>query len=213
MRKWGIAALIAGGVLALAAVIVFGLYLANEQSSQNTTRLDAQREADIRLATAAKTFCISVGFTEIQCDRFARGIVQESKNVTTDELDARLARIDRATVTKLFVGPPGERGPVGPGLKGERGSTGPTGPRGGRGAPGRGLPGARGQRGAQGAEGPRGATGARGPGGTGPPGPRGATGPPGPPGVQGPPGSCPAGSSWKLVGIPSVGQAWVCIAG
>jgi hypothetical protein len=219
LKRWAIPIILACAILGFALSVVFGIYLLNKQRQANTKRLNQERAArmdaeqrrrrvDAQVRFTAYVLCRSGGRTPKECRRIASGVILPP-NLTLDQIEARFAKIAELSVQRIFVkGRPGLSGATGP-----RGPPGPRGlsirgPRGFRGAGGPGGP--RGLRGPQGIQGPMGQ---RGPGGTGPPGPRGATGPPGPPGVQGPPGSCPAGSSWKLVGIPSVGQAWVCIAG
>lgn len=205
-RKWGMAILIVCAVLGFAATIIFGIYLLNKQREQNTQLFAQERRArmaaeerrrhvDTQIRLNAYVLCRSGGRTPKECRRISQGTILPP-NLTLEDIEAHFAKIAEIQVQRIFV-------------KGEPGLTGATGP---RGAPGlRGGRGATGKRGASGQRGPQGQRGANGSNGSN--GARGPVGPPGPTGPMGPAGSCPAGSAWKLVSIPSVGQVYVCKVG
>lgn len=174
---------------------------------ENRLLVERQLEARERDIAQAKfqtyVLCRSGGRTVKQCDAIANGAVLPGNNIQLKKIEAALAKFGEATVTKLFVGPPGNRGSVGAG--GKIGPAGPAGPKGNRGAKGdNGAPGPvgpAGPRGPSGKTGGKGQTGSRGA--TGPPGPQGAAGPAG---AQGPPGPvvCPGLRIITIV-IPSAG--------
>jgi hypothetical protein len=200
LRRWWIPLLLACAILAFGFSLAFGIVLLNRQRQENTQRLVRERAArmdaeehrranDAQLRFTTYVLCRSGGRTPKECNRISKGTILPP-NLTLDQIEAHLGKIAEIQVQRIFV-----KGQ--PGLSGERGATGV------RGAPG--SPGARGSNGRPGESGERGSQGQRGA--------TGARGPPGPPGPSGPPGSCPAGSAWKLVGIPSVGEAWICKVG
>lgn len=161
--------------------------------------------------------CRSTGRTIKQCDAISKGAVLPDGLISLNKLEAKLAKISEARVTKLFVGPLGKRGQIGPGGKiGPAGPRGPRGPQGLRGVAGSAGPagaiGPMGKRGLTGPQGPKGIPGIPGtpgtPGAQGPAGPRGAQGPIGP---QGPPGTPGTICRWVTINIPSAGTFTFCI--
>lgn len=230
-QRWSLSLFIALAVIGFIATIGLALWVAKrDRDAERRARLREAatlRRNDAQIQYVTYVLCRSEGRTIKQCERIAEGVVLPA-NVSIKQLEAEVARIKKAAITKLTVagktvvvpskGLLGPRGATG--ARGLRGATGPQGPTGARGAPGmdgeRGTTGARGpqghtgSQGPAGARGPAGATGAAGPAGEkgdagapgtrGPAGPQGATGPQGPPGPAGPAGmTCPAGFAAQTI--------------
>lgn len=187
VRRWDIRKIVIAYVI-LAIGLGFSIWEVGKLVDANKERIANERaarmEADRRARAAVgqsrlvfRTLCLSLRYTRRQCRRAERGIILPP-TLTLEQIEARIAKLRRATVTRLFVGPTGARGEIGPaGFRGPRG-----------------LPGAPGARGTQGPRGTRGSAGAR--------------GPQGPPGSRGPAGSsgvvCP-GLTIVEIRIPSSG--------
>lgn len=212
--------------------IGLGVYLLIENHNRGVENADRiAREAEERQRLDDRAFrivsvlCDSTKlWTPKQCDKIAAGVLQDP-TIDFDKLEARNAKIVRATINRLFVGKPGERGEVGkggtvgkpgrpgrPGKNGRNGAAGARGPAGARGSSGpRGIQGPGGSDGARGPQGPGGARGPAGPSGSaGPPGAQGPPGPVGPAGVPTPPESC----TWTFITFNTPGgqkTGWVCI--
>lgn len=202
-RRWLLPASLLLGILTLGVVISLAIWYSSDQRKRE--KRDRER-ATAQAYVSNYTLCRSAGRTRKQCRAIAKGTIL-APTISTALIEAKLAELGEARVTRLFVGPPGKRGQVG--AKGAKGPAGPGGAIGPQGAPG--TPGPRGPRGAkgQGSQGPRGSQGQRGPqgaqgtqGARGAAGPQGQSGARGPQGPQGPIGSLPAcGGSWQAVTV------------
>lgn len=144
-------------------------------ASERQQRMASQRETNraiLQSRFSAYILCRSSGRTRRQCRKISQGIILKP-TVSLRMVEASIAKLGEATITKLIVGREGTRGPVGPAIRGPRGPAGAAGD-----------PGARGSAGPRGRTGPRGPRGLTGPAGSaGPAGPRGPQGAPGPPGT------------------------------
>jgi hypothetical protein len=190
----------------LAVALVVGLWatwqnrrdLEHEVARARSADRERQEQQIAQTRFAIYVLCRSGGRSASDCRKVERGVVLPPQPAAGnfDTIDARLARLEEARVTKLFV-----QGKAAKGLPGAQGARGPAGPQGPAGA--QGPPGSQGLPGAHGLAGPRGARGGRGE--------RGLQGPPGaqgPVGAQGPPGT--TNCIWQTIQIPSVGRLTVC---
>src|SRR6266511_2037799 len=135
-RKWLLPTFVVVAVFRFVATVGFGLFLsaqarAKEQASRRRETAALKRN-DVQLRYASYILCRSEGRTQEECRKIAEGI-RLPPNLTLQELEARLAKISSARITKLVIGPPGKTVTIG---APKAGAAGRRGPRGARGAAG-----------------------------------------------------------------------------
>ncbi len=214
-RGWALPALIAFGILTLASMVALAALVISHDRKRAKADLALETRARIALRNniefEAYVLCRSEGRSKHDCKLISNGAVLEGK-VDVVELEAQIARLGEARVTKLFIGKHGTavtaagkisiKGPPGP--PGAAGPPGPKGPQGTQGSAGGGKIGKTGARGQAGAQGP--------------PGVQGPQGAKGEPGAQGPPGqslTCPGGAAptVRSLSIPSQGTFLILVCG
>src|SRR5512132_1679461 len=120
-----------GHAILVGLVLVIGLVAysvrSHDLSVLRAKEAETRRQGDVTSRVYTYSLARSLGYSKAQAKRLSDGVILDPK-LTLDQIDAKIAEIGEARVSKLLVGPKGKRGAVG-GL-GRPGKTGKTGPRG-----------------------------------------------------------------------------------
>ncbi len=213
-RDWLLPAVFAATIIAIAVVLSLAVFVVSRDRQRAKDDIAIERRARISLQNQivfeSYVLCRSSGRSKHDCRIIANGSVLKGK-LNVKLLEAKVAQLGEAQVTKLFIGKDGTQVTS----SGQVSIKGPPGPQGKQGQPGpqgaQGPAGPRGQTGSSAAKGAQGDTGARGA--QGPAGPQGAKGDPGPQGPAGQGLTCPSGGAptVRSLTIPSQGTFLILV--